>query len=117
MGDSATRGGRTTMLGNGVRPTAVNSLTSGGYGAEVSLAWATFDSVTMLTTNWRVSRMLRRVSLASRSAGVTGQKRTAGGLLQTPLKKLNGARLVIPAALMVLTQAMGRGTMAPTRRR
>jgi hypothetical protein len=36
-----------------------------------------------------------------------------GGLLDTPLKKLNGARLPDPAALIVLTKAIGRGTMAP----
>jgi hypothetical protein len=41
----------------------------------------------------------------------TGQKSTDGGLLVTPLKKLNGARFVAPDSDTVLTQAMGRGVM------
>ncbi len=35
-----------------------------------------------------------------------------GGLEQTPWKKEKGARLVLPAAEMVETQAMGRGVIA-----
>ena len=42
---------------------------------------------------------------------------TMGGAWETAVKKLNGARLTWAAALMVLTHAMGRGTMVPTMRR
>jgi hypothetical protein len=34
-----------------------------------------------------------------------------GGLLETPLKKLKGARLASPLGEMVDTQAIGRGTI------
>ena len=34
-----------------------------------------------------------------------------GGWEETPLKKEKGARLVRPSAEIVLTRAMGRGTM------
>src|SRR5271163_1554376 len=114
MGDSATRGGRTFTLSSGVSPTSSNSLTPWGNVAEVKLAFSTFASFTMFTTNCRVSRTFRRVSFTSRSAGFDGQNNTAGGLLQIPLKKLKGARFVTPAALIVLTQAIGRGATDPS---
>ena len=43
-----------------------------------------------------------------------GQKQITGGLALMPVKKLNGARLRTPSAVMVETKAMGRGTITPT---
>src|SRR5580658_3350049 len=41
-----------------------------------------------------------------------GEKISVGGLEPNTLKKLNGARLILPALSMVLTKAMGRGATA-----
>jgi hypothetical protein len=43
-----------------------------------------------------------------------GQKQITGGFALIPVKKLNGARLRMPSALMVETNAIGRGTITPT---
>jgi hypothetical protein len=37
----------------------------------------------------------------------------SGGLGDTQVKKLNGARLTVPPGDRVVTQAMGRGTTMP----
>jgi len=42
-----------------------------------------------------------------------GAKQTTGGFALAAVKKLNGARLRTPARLIVDTNAIGRGTMAP----
>src|ERR1700691_1723686 len=103
-GDSATRGGRTSWLGCGVRPDNTNSSTSGGTSAAVALAAAAIASLTTLTTNSPVSTTLRSVSLRRSGRALaamerlltTGQNRTVGGLEPTPVKKLKGARLGTP---------------------
>ena len=40
-----------------------------------------------------------------------GEKQITGGLALMPVKKLNGARLRMPSALIVETKAIGRGTI------
>src|SRR5215470_20117514 len=114
-GDSATRGARTRSLGTGVRPDIANSSTFAGNSAEQTFICSTISSLTMLTTNSLVSRTLASVSfIGSRH---TGQNSTTGGSPHTALKKLNGARLLTPAADVVETNAIGRGTTEPTSRR
>jgi hypothetical protein len=43
-----------------------------------------------------------------------GEKHTTGGFALIAVKKLNGARLGSPSALSDETNAIGRGTIAPT---
>jgi hypothetical protein len=43
-----------------------------------------------------------------------GAKQTTGGFALHAVKKLNGARFLTPAGLIVETNAIGRGTIAPT---
>jgi hypothetical protein len=43
-----------------------------------------------------------------------GAKHITGGFALAAVKKLKGARFRIPAALNVETNAIGRGTIAPT---
>ncbi len=57
------------------------------------------------------------VSLALPSPSSSGEKPSTGGLTLTTLKKEKGARLALPAASRVETQAMGRGQMLPESRR
>ena len=66
----------------------------------------------MFTTNWRVARMLRAVSLRCwlRRPEL---KPTIGGSAETKVKQLKGARLATPLGEMVETQAIGRGTTTP----
>jgi hypothetical protein len=54
--------------------------------------------------------------LSSRVTRDEIERASVGGLALTPVKKENGARLGTPAALTVLTQAMGRGTIESIRR-
>src|SRR4051794_9561236 len=120
-GDSATRGGRTTRLGIGVRPASLNSSISGGTSAAVRLADGAIASLTTLTTNSPVSSTLCRVSLRrpgsvpalGSTARSAGQNNTVGGTDPTPQKKLNGATLGTPPPSTVETSATGRGTMMP----
>src|SRR5438046_1121753 len=69
------------------------------------------SSPTMLTTNSRVARMFAIVSFGGLRH--TGPNPTTGGSAQNALKKLNGARLSTPAADIVETNAIGRGTTEP----
>jgi hypothetical protein len=66
----------------------------------------------MFTTKFFVSSMLRIVSLRLPSARFTTENPRVGGRHVMPLKKLKGARLTCPWALIEDTQAMGRGMSA-----
>src|SRR5438046_6168106 len=78
--------------------------------------FSAIDSVTRFTTNSRVSRMLRVVSLGRVSRSPTDTPRTIGWL-ETPMLYENGAQLSIPLRLTVETKAMGRGMKAEIMRR
>src|ERR1035438_683995 len=112
--DSFTRGDLTRSPGTGVRPVTWNSSTSGGNSAEVVFTCLINSSETMFTTKSPVRSMLLRVSFGCPSAFRNGQKQTTGGFMLAAVKKLNGARLQMPAGLTVETKAIGRGTIAPT---
>src|SRR5216684_9160011 len=98
----------------GVKAAASNSSTSAAKSADVIfICWA-ISSETMFTTNSRVSEMLRRVSLRDSGPDFrVGQKQITGGFALIAVKKLKGARLRMPSRLMVETNAIGRGTIAP----
>src|SRR3989454_9140587 len=70
----------------------------------------------MFTTNSRVSRMFRAVSLGRPSRSPTERARTIGRL-DTPILYENGAQLLMPARLRVDTNAIGLGTNAEIIRR
>src|SRR5206468_9883106 len=83
---------------------------------EAMFIFSAIDSVTRFTTNSRVSRMLRVVSLGRVSRSPTDTPRTIGWL-ETPMLYENGAQLSIPLRLTVETKAMGRGMKAEIMRR
>ena len=113
----ATRGGLTTVEGASRKPVWANSLCPCGRPSELSTIWSNSDSGDRLTTNSPLARILSRVSLGRRfwslwlSPRGPHENPSTGGSGQTTLKKLNGARLVSPALLMVDTHAIGRGMM------
>src|SRR5439155_15996189 len=78
--------------------------------------FSAIDSVTRFTTNSRVSRTLRVVSLGCVSRPPTDTPRTIGWLGALMLYE-NGAQLSIPLRLTVETKAMGRGMKAEIMRR
>src|SRR5215203_895734 len=112
MGASATRGTFTFTLGALVNPVSANSSTSGGYSPEVRFICSTRASLTTLTTYSPVALTFLTVSLATPSRE-PAENITVGGLEQTALKKLNGARLCTPSELTDDTHAIGRGTTQP----
>src|SRR5918992_1619978 len=112
-GDSATLGGRTTSEGTGVRPAMANSLTSVGYSAAVRFMASAMASTTTLTTNSPVSSILARVSFRLSPAWRDEENTIVGGSYATALKKEKGARFTSPAADMLDTKAIGRGTTTP----
>src|SRR4051794_2038923 len=111
MGDSATRGGFTFTDGTDAKPQAANSFTSGPNSSDVAFINFASRCGTTLITNSRVASILRTVSLRRPSRVLVGQNSTVGGFGQTPLKKLNGARLGWPTRLTVDTHAIGRGVI------
>src|SRR3954469_15425849 len=111
MRDSFTRDGFTTSLITGVSVDRWNSSISGGYSPEQTFIASAISSPTTLTTNSRVARMFAMVSFGGLRH--TGPNPTTGGSAQNALKKLNGARLSTPAADIVETNAIGRGTTEP----
>jgi hypothetical protein len=60
----------------------------------------------------RVCSIFRIVSLRLPSIRLITEKLNVGGCHVTPLKKLNGARLILPSAPREHTQAIGLGMMA-----
>jgi len=44
---------------------------------------------------------------------IIGEKQITGGLALIPVKKLKGARFLVPSGLSVETKAIGRGTIMP----
>src|SRR5262245_45582479 len=115
MRDSLTRGGFTTSLMTGVSVDSANSSTSGGYSPEQTFIASAMSSLTTLTTNSFVARMLAMVSFGG--VRQTGPKPTTGGSAQKALKKENGARFSTPADDTVDTNAIGLGTTEPIRTR
>src|SRR5260370_14676082 len=81
QGASATRGGRTSRHGAGVRPAARNSSTPRGNGADVMFMASRRSQVARLQTNSPVSSMKLTESLRP-----SLEKQTTGGRLETPLK-------------------------------
>ena len=109
-GDSLIRGALIERLGISVRFVRAISETSSGYSSALATICGAVDSSTRLTTNSLVSRMFRAVSLGIPGDLLPGAKATIGGRLPITLKKENGAILLLPDRLLVLTQAIGRGT-------
>src|SRR5688500_4750883 len=72
--------------------------------------------VTMFTTNSPVSSTFLRLSFGSPLALSDGLYIRLGGFAPPAMKKLNGARFSWPPELIVLTKAIGRGWMTPTKR-
>ena len=70
------------------------------------------SSLTMFTTNSLVARMFTSVSL--RGSRKDAVKHNTGGFALATVKKLNGARFGTPSGEIVETNAIGRGTTAPT---
>ncbi len=110
IGDSATRGGLTSLLGAGVRPASAISSTSAGSEALVRFIASRRSQVAMLATNSPVSRQLVSVSFGPCGWRPLMPATTTGGFDAMPLKKLNGARLTTPSLLTVVSQPIGRGT-------
>src|SRR5580658_8106990 len=110
--DSFTRGGRTRSLVTCVSPDIANSSTPYGYSPEVTFIFAANSSLTMLTTNSWVARTFTSVSLRGSRKEVV--KHNTGGFALATVKKLKGARFATPSGEMVDTNAIGRGTTAPT---
>src|SRR6266516_2984244 len=81
QGASATRGGRTSRHGAGVRPAARNSSTPRGNGAEVTFMASRRAQGGRLQTNSPVSS-----TKVTESLRPSLEKQTTGGRLDTPLK-------------------------------
>ena len=71
---------------------------------------------TMFTTNSGTSRMFITVSFIDPSERLTTENARIGGDHDTPVKKLNGAKLVFPSLLIEDTQAIGRGIIELVRK-
>src|SRR5256885_17113148 len=78
--------------------------------------FSAIDSVTMFTTNSRVSRMLRAESFGRPSRSPMETPRSMGWL-ETPMLNENGAQLAAPLRLTVGTKGVGLGTKAEIMRR
>ena len=75
------------------------------------------SSVTTLKQNSPVSRTFLSVCFSVPSGLRAMVSEIIGGMTHTTVKKLNGARLVVPARFMDEAQPIGRGTTAPVSRR
>jgi hypothetical protein len=102
------------IAGNGRQAGSFEFIYLGCEIADVIFICSAISSETMFTTNSRVAEMLRRVSLRGSGPDFrVGQKQMTGGFALIAVKKLNGARLGMPSGLIVDTNAIGRGTIAP----
>src|SRR6267154_3938877 len=117
IGTSLTRGGLILTHGIGVSPVLSNSLSSSGMAlAESTISFHT-GCVTTLKQNSPFSRTFFSVCFSLPSGLRAIVSEIIGGITQTTVKKLNGARLVTPLVLTVEAQPIGRGTTAPVSRR
>ena len=105
------RGGATALEGAVVKPTIATSLTSGGMRAPQACICSAMASSARCTTNSPLARMLAAVSLMSPSACLLMLIITMGGSSPSMLNIEKGAALTTPAALTVVTSAIGRGTI------
>lgn len=103
-GASATRGGRTALLGAVAIRAKANSSSSIGNGVALSFIWANCDQEPICRTNSPVARTLASVSFAP-----TDTKHNVGGSTPATVVKECGARFATPSALIVDTQAIARG--------
>ncbi len=101
------------LLGASLSPSSSTSLTSGGYSSALWCSGASIVSSAMLTTNSRLSNMLRAVSFSTPARRPMPMP-TIGGFGHTSVKALKGGTLTSPAAERVVIHAMGLGTMDPT---
>ena len=114
-GHCRSRRGFTRSLGTESSPKISISERLGENSSELWLTSSANDSVDECTTNSPVSSMLRSVSLGRKAVSHFRNPmeiEIVGGREVTPLKNEKGARLSMPAALRVVTQATGRGTIA-----
>src|SRR5688572_793990 len=88
----------------------LNSSTSGGTLALEATTCSRCSQVAMFTTNSPVCSMLETVSFSPCAVRPQLAYITKVGFVATRLKKLYGARLTTPAALMLLIHPIGRGT-------
>jgi len=107
IGESATRGGFTTVDCFAAISAATNSLTPGGYGALVWFIFCARPWLTTFTTNSPVCLMFTSVSFSCELSNKSGEKHSIGGLTLATVKNENGARFMLPEASRVETQAMG----------
>ena len=107
----ATRGGRTISEGAVAIPQRSISLSSAAKLNELAFIASTIGNGTRLTTNSPVCSIFRAVSLRLPFGCSKGEIIRVGGEGVIIWKKLNGARLVTPAAEQVDTQATGLGVM------
>ena len=112
-GASPIQGVGTRAPARTVRPASRNSSTPGSKGTAQTFIASSIAAQTMLTVKARVSRTLRPVSFCAPLGRYSTPSATSAGSAERQLKKLNGAALARPCASIVVTSAMGRGTMAP----
>ena len=96
--------------------------TEGGSDPSLSEAGKARAQATIRAASGSSQRWMTQVPVASRLAAVSfivpssrsaGAKPAMGGSVPSTLKKEKGAALVRPAASMVVTSAIGRGTTRP----
>jgi hypothetical protein len=110
-GLSRIRGGFTFVDGAAVSPTAFSSSTPVGKSVAVRFICPAIDPTTTLTTNCRVALMFAAVSFGVCGARSPTPSTTTGGSDPMQLKKLKGAAFTTPSTSIVVTNAIGRGTM------
>src|SRR4051812_34430553 len=105
------RGGPTRCDGVAVNPTVASSSTCAGNRSPQRCIRAAIDSSGMWTTNSPVASRLAAVSFWAPSSSRLTLIISSGGSSPTIPNMLNGAALTTPSVLVVVTSAMGRGTI------
>ena len=90
------RGGFTTEDGTAVKPASLSSSIPSGKSTAQMFIRSAIASLTRLTTNSRVARMMRTVSLSVPSALSSIPSATIGGSWLKQLKNENGAAFGTP---------------------
>src|SRR4051812_7233872 len=105
------RGGPTRCDGVAVNPTVASSSTCAGNRSPQRCIRAAIDSSGMWTTNSPVASRLAAVSFCAPSSSRFTLIISRGGSSPTIPNMLNGAALTTPSRLVVVTRAIGRGTI------
>src|SRR5258708_18215624 len=107
------QGEATNVPGIAVNPAACNSSCTEPNGTAQTCIGSAIACDTRLTVNTSVRRILSAVSLNDMSGWFSTPSARIGGSADKQLKKLNGAALIRPSGLTVVTSAVGRGTTGP----